>query len=119
RYESKHGKDHFNYVYVDTYQGIKEATEHFIKQGKERIAYIGGDMSQQTSTQRFYGYRDAMLNAGLPIRKDYLIESNFTESGGYISGQKLLQSSAMPEAVVTANDMMAIGFMRACEEANL
>src|SRR5690606_36370975 len=41
------------------------------------------------------------------------------ESGGYISWQKLLESSAMPEAVVAANDLMAIGFMRACEEANL
>jgi LacI family transcriptional regulator len=119
KYESPSGDDQFDYVYVDTYVAVKEATEHLIKQGIEQIAFVGGDMKEQTGLERYSGYRDALLNAGLRINEDYIFESNYTESGGFICGQKLLQLASRPKAVVATNDLMAIGVMKACEDANL
>jgi LacI family transcriptional regulator len=119
KYESPSGNDHFDYVYVDTYLGVKQATEHLIKLGNERIAFVGGDMKEQTGQERFCGYRDAMLNAGLKVLDEYIIESNYTESGGFLSGQQLMRLENLPAAVVATNDLMAIGVMKACEEAGL
>jgi LacI family transcriptional regulator len=119
QYESPEGDDHFDYVYVDTYAGVKLGTEHLIKQGIENIAYIGGNLSEQTGFQRYCGYRDALLDANLVLNESQVIESNYTESGGYLAAKTLLEQEVRPQAVVAVNDLMAIGVMKACEEAGL
>lgn len=119
KYVSPDGNDRFDYVYVDTYDGIKQSTEHLIEQGLRRIAYIGGNLSEQTGHERFCGYRDAMLHAGIPLIPRFIAESDYTESGGYTMAKSWLQGPDHPEGIVAANDLMAIGVMKACEEAGL
>jgi LacI family transcriptional regulator len=123
RYESPGGggEDKFDYVYVDTYAGIRQGTEHLLKQGYQRIAYVGGRLSEQTGMERCAGYREALLNANLSPDADLVIESDYTESGGYLAAKKLLArtGTARCEAIVAANDLMALGVMKACEEAGL
>ncbi|MGM0884753.1 MAG: LacI family DNA-binding transcriptional regulator [Bacillota bacterium] len=119
KYESPEGGDQFDYVYVDTYAAVKEAAKHLLEQGIRRIAYVGGDMKEQTGFERFCGYRDALTEAGLGIDERYRIESDYTESGGYLAGQRLLALDEPPRAIVAANDLMAIGIMNACVDAGL
>lgn len=119
KYESPEGGDQFDYVYVDTYAAVKEAAKHLLEQGIRRIAYFGGDMKEQTGFERFCGYRDALTEAGLGINERYRIESDYTESDGYLAGQKLLALDEPPRAIIAANDLMAIGIMNACEDAGL
>jgi len=118
-YASPHGRDRFDYVYVDTYEGIRLATEHLIGQGIRRIAYLGGSLGEQTGYQRFCGYRAAMEEAGLPLQDSFIAESDYTEKGGHAAARRWLAGSDRPEAIVAANDLMAIGVMAACEEAGL
>ena len=66
KYVSPEGNDRFDYVYVDTYDGIKQSTEHLIRQGLRCIAYMGGNLSEQTGHERFCGYRDAIAS-GAPL----------------------------------------------------
>jgi LacI family transcriptional regulator len=119
RYDSGNGQDKFDYVYVDTYQGIRIATEHLLKQGHERVAFVGGDMKEQTGLERYMGYRDAIIDAGLKLEERYIFESNYTESGGYLCGKEIVKMSDVPTAVVASNDLMAIGIMNACDEAGI
>ncbi|WP_308638857.1 LacI family DNA-binding transcriptional regulator [Paenibacillus silvisoli] len=119
QYISPEGGDKFDYVYVDTYAGIMQGTEHLIKQGIERIGYIGGMLNEQTGYQRFCGYRDALLNANIEVDASLAMESNYTESGGYLAAKQLLMHAEPPQAIVAANDLMALGVMKACEEEGL
>ena len=119
RYESASENRRYDTVFVDTYHGIQLAVEHLVKQGIEHIAYIGGDRKEQTGLERYEGYRDAILNAGLPLIESYVIESNYTESGGYLGLKQLLLLENRPLGIVTANDLMALGVIKACEEAGL
>ncbi|MBB6672427.1 LacI family DNA-binding transcriptional regulator [Cohnella nanjingensis] len=119
KYVSPAGRDRFDYVYVDTYEGIVLGTEHLIRQGISRIGYIGGSLAEQTGHQRFCGYRDALTAAGLPFAERLVAESDYTEHGGYLAAQAMLRGADRPEGIVAANDLMAIGVMKACEEAGL
>ncbi|MBB3128541.1 LacI family transcriptional regulator [Paenibacillus rhizosphaerae] len=119
KYVSPEGEDQFDYVYVDTYEGIKLSTEHLIEQGMRNIAFVGGKLSEQTGHERFCGFRDAMLNANIPVVPRLIAESDYTESGGYMTARTWLQGPGRPDAVVVTNDLMAIGVMKACEEAGL
>jgi len=119
KYVSPDGNDKFDYVYVDTYKGIRLATEHLLEQGIEKIAYVGGSLGEQTGYQRFCGYREALLDAGLPLDEGMIAESDYTENGGYRAAKAWLQKEDKPEGIVAANDLMALGVMKACEEAGL
>jgi len=119
RYVSASGRDRFDYVYVDTYAGIRLGTEHLIEQGMQSIAYIGGSLGEQTGLQRYCGYRDAMREAGLPVDERLVAESDYTERGGYLAALQWLREADRPQGIVAANDLMAIGVMKACEEVGL
>lgn len=119
KYDSIDGKDKFDYVYVDTYLGIKMATEHLLKQGHQKIAYVGGDMKEQTGYERYMGFKDAIIDSGLKFDEKYVFESNYTESGGYSCGKEILNLEHRPTAVVASNDLMAIGIMNVCEEEHI
>ncbi|SFB08209.1 transcriptional regulator, LacI family [Cohnella sp. OV330] len=118
-YRSPQGADRFDFVYVDTYEGIRLATAHLLDQGIERIAYLGGSLSEQTGYQRFCGYREAMREAGVPLEDAFIAESDYTEKGGYRTARAWFQGPDRPQGIVAANDLMAIGVMKACEEAGL
>lgn len=118
-YQSPRSEDHFDCVYIDTFAGIYSATKHFLQAGLQRIGYIGGSLQGQTGLQRFQGFQKAMEDAGAPLRAAWVRESDFTQHGGEQAMESMLTAGPPPEACVVANDLMAIGAMRACRRQGL
>ena len=119
KYDSISSKDKFDYVYIDTRLGIKMATEHLVKQGHQRIAYVGGDMKEQTGDERYKGFKDASLDCGKIFNDTYVFESDYTERGGYLTAKEIFKLSEPPSAIVVSNDLMAIGIMNYCDEKGI
>jgi len=116
RYDSPHGNDNFDYVYVDTYKGIQLATRHLIEQGHDRIAFIGGNIKEQTSLERFKGWKDEMDRSGMKIDDRQVYVGDYTMDSGYACAELMMTRSNIPTGIVCANDLMAIGFIRYCNE---
>lgn len=94
---------------VDNYGGAREMTEHLVRTGRRRIAYLGGPAGNFEARERERGYR-----AGLPKGAEpWLLEGDFFEAGGERAGAQLLSLPAAerPDAVFAANDIMAIGLL--------
>lgn len=102
-----------NYVYVDVdgVQGQAELTEHFIQLGHTRIAYITPPQYLMFSQLRLQGFREAMARHSLNVPSEYVVEGDLTEAGGYQAAEKLLNLPQAPTAVMTGNDLMALGVM--------
>jgi LacI family transcriptional regulator len=68
---------------------------------------------------RLEGYRNGLANHGLP-RFDLLVETagEFTYAAGYQAAQRLF-ARIRPDAVMCANDLIAVATMRAATEAGL
>ena len=64
------------------------------------------------------GYLRAMQRLGL-ADNILTVEGAFTENGGYRGARELLRNSPLPTAIFAANDISAIGALRALEEAGL
>jgi len=108
-----------SYVVCDNVAGGQMAVNHLVKQGHQRIAYIGGPFSYTTNQLRFQGYRQALKANELPRSKSLCHFGKFDIETGKRFTKVLLQQKNRPTAVFAANDLIALGVMRAVEEEGL
>jgi len=106
-----------NYIDVDNVSAAKQATTHLISLGYQRIGMITGAIHSTTSIDRQAGFVQAMSEAGREIDPSLIAEGDFSENSGYIAMKKLLPFR--PDAIFAQSDVMAIGAMRAVQEAGL
>lgn len=99
-------------VSVDSTGGMKHAVEHLRDLKHIRIAYIGGSSGPTISDHRLDSFLRAMKNLGLAVIPEYLRVGNYRVSGGESAMAELMQLRTLPTAVITANDLTAIGALR-------
>jgi LacI family transcriptional regulator len=93
----------------DNRAGAFIATQHLIDCGHTRIAFIGGDRGHEDALEREAGYRAALQQAGIPVDAALLMPGDFTESGGLLAVNRLLDSRVPFTAIFASNDQAAIG----------
>ncbi len=109
-----------NTVVMNNEQAAFLATEHLIKKGFTRLAYIGRRIENYTSSDRIRGYKSALQAYGIADQAAHLIHSDsFQLEGGYTATRKLLEQPNRPNGIVAFSDFIAIGAMQAVEEAGL
>lgn len=86
---------------------------NFIDKGHKRLAYISGDINSSTNKERYDGYIDAIRQEGLSVFDYY--EGDFTYKSGYEAAKALLSKKQIPDAIFSANDDMAYGFIDSAE----
>ncbi|MFW5696270.1 MAG: LacI family DNA-binding transcriptional regulator, partial [Phototrophicaceae bacterium] len=100
----------------DNVAGGRMATEHLVKLGYRRIATIASQQNP-AGDDRYLGYRQVLEAYGIPFDESLVAFGDYTLDSGYNAMQQLMP--AQPDAVFAASDMMALGAMRAVEEAHL
>lgn len=101
---------------VDQETGARLATRHLIELGHRRIGHIAGPDRWFEAAARTRGWRSELESAGLRATKP--IAGDWTAASGYAAGERLLQST-LPTAVFAANDLMALGLIRALHDRGL
>lgn len=101
----------------DNLKGGYIATKHLIDSGRKKIAFIHGHENWFDAQQRCNGYKRALAEAGIEIKKEYVEPGYFKYEKGEIAMEKLLSLEDLPDAVFAANDRMAIGAYRAIKKA--
>jgi len=97
-------------VVVDDYQGAFNAVSHLIDTGCRRIAFYGSPMTMEISKNRYNGYRDALLRAGLkPEERFFRICDNRNDAESITP--EVLSQDEVPDAFFAVNDDTAIGIL--------
>lgn len=112
---------HMSNIVVDYEQGIEEAITHLCQLGHERFAYIGGPEHLTSAVNRRTAFERALTRC-LSAARPHIRESDFRLEGGFETASDLfaaLTEEEMPTAIIAANDMMALGAMRACRSRGL
>ena len=100
-------------VEVDNYAASFELAEYVLRLGYRSIAYITGPETVSTSEDRLAGLSDALASNG--IKLSALCRGDFTFESGYTCALRVLSDTRV-DAILTANDLMAFGALRAAEE---
>ena len=103
----------FDSVVLDNRLAALQATRHLIDQGHRRIGLISGPAGLSTGADRQAGYREGLLAAGLSPDPALIREAGFREDQGHQATLDLMRLPDPPTALFAANNLMAIGMMRA------
>ncbi|MEI7984393.1 MAG: LacI family DNA-binding transcriptional regulator [Armatimonadota bacterium] len=91
-------------------------TQHLIKQGYKRIAFLGAKSGITVSDDRIAGYQRALRG----VQDEHLIfHSDFGSESARITAKEILSSSNPPDAIVVLDDFMALGVSAASREFKL
>jgi len=101
------------------WNGGLTATRHLLGLGHRRIAVIGGPAGILCSRARVDGFRAAMDEAGVPIDASLVSHGAFQVEEGIATGRALLARADKPTAIITGNDLQALGVYQAAREARL
>jgi DNA-binding LacI/PurR family transcriptional regulator len=96
-------------VEVDNRQGGILATEHLTGLGHTQIACMLGPQGLYVSAERAAGWRAGLDAAGVRPRRSLTVAAGFTEEAGAIAADRLLRGGVHFTALVTANDLCALG----------
>jgi len=103
-------------VALDNRGAAAEATRFLIGLGHRRIAIIAGSQNVSPGIVRLEGFREAMEAANLSVRNQYVRYGDFSIEGGYRGGLELIELPSPPTAVLSCNNKMTLGLMRAMAE---
>lgn len=106
------------YVISDDNSGAVAAMEYLYSLEHRKIAYIGG-LSDRTSEMRLKGYQRIMQKYELHVPRAYIKQQSLTREWGFQAAKELLEGKDCPSAVFCANDTVAAGVVRYCQQKRL
>jgi len=101
------------------FAGGRDATDHLIELGHERIATITGPQDLTCSQERVDGYRAALGRAGITPPPEYVQLGDFEIEGGYHAAMALFDLPEPPTAICAGSDLQAYGVYQAAQERGI
>jgi len=104
----------------DNEDGGYQATAHLIGLGRKQIAYIGRKARRSPEhAARYAGYAKALDEAGMVHNESLREPADNSEVQGHDAVRRLLDKGEPFDAIFASTDLIAIGAMRALQEAGL
>ncbi|MGC9523313.1 MAG: LacI family DNA-binding transcriptional regulator [Anaerolineae bacterium] len=115
--------DRFSQIYVDDVAGGRQATAHLLALGHRRIGFIGDRIDNPfnftSSRDRYWGYLEALEEAGVPARDAYYAEDEHGRVEAQRQARQMLEQPEPPTAIFAASDTQAVGVLQAAESLGL
>lgn len=114
-------REEFPFIGIDNYTAMFEMTEHLIKEhGCRTLNYVGGPAEHTENILRQKGYEDALRKHGISVEPDRILSYTYMPPDGENAFDTFREKHLeCPDAVVCANDNMAIGYIRKAAENGL
>lgn len=110
------GTQNWRGVYSDNEYASFRSCEILIRHGSNRIAFLSGPLGVSTSTERFEGYQLALRQYGSGLDPSLIKYGDYTVESGYKAVMELERAGVKYAAILAANDMMALGALKALKE---
>ncbi|HCR99045.1 MULTISPECIES: LacI family DNA-binding transcriptional regulator [Halomonas] len=104
-------------VCCDNIKGMHLLVDRLVQQGRRRIAWLGGTEDTFSDQERRLGVEQALSHHGLALmavhRGDFSLQSGLNE------GLALLDAGQSLDAIICANDAMALGVVEAAAQRGM
>ncbi|MBV7403308.1 Mal regulon transcriptional regulator MalI [Enterobacter sp. ENT03] len=101
--------DDADIIRPDNMQAAQMLTEHLIRGGHQRIAWLGGKSSSLTRAERVGGYCATLLKYSLPFHNEWVVECETSQKHAAEAIGALLRHNPTISAVMCYNSTIAMG----------
>ena len=111
----RHQEEEYDCVYTDENLAIRPLMKHLLEEHKlKKVAFLAGYEGHPDGEKRLQVYREEMAAHGLQVdeERDIVHGTMWLNCGEMAYNKFFSDQQNRPEAVVCANDFMAIGLMR-------
>ncbi|MGC8771254.1 MAG: SpoIIE family protein phosphatase [Brevinematia bacterium] len=99
-------------ILTDNKSGIKETVKHFVCfHNRKNIVFITGPLQHPEAIERLNAFKEGLIENGLKINEDYIIEGDFHAEKAIDSMKKFLSKNLPFDAIIASNDMSALAVM--------
>lgn len=102
----------------NTYSGTVAAS-FLLSRGYQRLAFIGGKSYDLGSALRLQGVKQGLSNAGAKLEDQYIWLGESTRADGFRMVENLLSQKELPDAIICANNYIALGCVDAVTKKGL
>ena len=106
-------------VLPDNRGGAAAMANALMDLGHRRFVIVTGPRKLRTAKHRFEGFVDALAGRGVKVTGDAVVESEFSQHGGYTGTLELIRRGMPGTALFCVTDVMAIGALQALREQGL
>ncbi|MEU5185013.1 LacI family DNA-binding transcriptional regulator [Streptomyces longwoodensis] len=106
----------FDQVCAENTEPMSRLVTHLAERGHRRIALVAGLPGLSTTAERISGYRLGLAAAGLPYDERLLVHGDSASERAQRATARLLSLAVPPTALVTGNNAMTIGALRALRD---
>lgn len=106
-------------IMVEYATGFCEALDHLLALGHRDIGFIAGPQSLNSARHRKNAFKTALKRYGLNVRAEWIAVGDMRLEGGRTAMEKLLECDPRPTAVLSSNDLMAIGALQVAYERKI
>jgi LacI family transcriptional regulator len=99
-------------VRTDSRTGVALAVDHLVAAGRRRIGFVNGPLDTVPGAARDAGFRAALASHGIPVDQRMVEVGDFQYAAGRAATERLLARAA-PDALLCANDLIAVGALHA------
>src|SRR5258706_4731754 len=104
-------------IQIDMREGMRKLLSHLIEDhGRRKIAFIRGLEVSQDAEERYQAYLETLKQYNLSVDPSLIISGDFQRNSGTAAIKQLIATHRIGfDALVSANDNMAIGAMQALQ----
>ncbi|KNY28394.1 substrate-binding domain-containing protein [Pseudobacteroides cellulosolvens] len=107
-------------ILVDNKKGMKSLVDHLVNHHKYRkIGFLKGPLSNDESNERYNAYLEVLEENGIEVDEKIIFNGNFQSETGWETAEYLIKNNIKIDALVCANDEMAVGAIKYFRSMNL
>ncbi|WP_433275073.1 LacI family DNA-binding transcriptional regulator [Pseudonocardia xinjiangensis] len=108
-----------DWVGVDDDEALRLVVEHLSGRGVRTAAFISSRLTSSSTELRVAGFQSHTARLGIAVAPGALLLGEYSIDWGRTAMQRLLAAGPLPDAVVCADDLIALGVLQACSTAGV
>lgn len=103
------GVEHYNYVTTNNYQCGQTATEHLIRKGHRKMAFVNWNSNIPDLERRRIAFQETAAEAGIPEDKLVVVGGDFSAEAGYELTRQIIENHRDVTAIFYGFNVQARG----------
>lgn len=108
-----------DWVGVDDEAGLCLVLEHLAARGARSAAFVSSRLTNSSTELRLAGFRRHADRLSIAVDEDHVLLGDYSIGWGQQAAGALLRAGGLPDAVVCADDLIALGVLQACRDAGV